>query len=482
MKAKSLLLATVAVLMGAATATAAEYWVSPSGKDSNPGTEAAPFGSPEMAFMSLKPNDPSTVHIANGTYMVGSLRIEDNVNVTVAGEGNAILKGAEKSGRDGGEASRILRIGKNTNVTISGMTFLNGRQVGYYPGGAIFFLGTDLTVDNCAFIDNQGSNAGGAIGSRGKNVTVKNSYFKGNRTEGGGANGAAISVTGDMASGEGSLIVENCCFEGNGLEENGGGTGICISLYEPADNSGGAGYSLVTKFSCTNCTFFNNKSIQGYVGDIDISSNPDAEVTIVNNTFISTEAALTMGFREGETYLFNNFIYAAKQGIGSTTSIAESDRTAITAANNYIYGGEAAINDNIDDGMFNANGNVLGKTADNSLASFAMDNALTFNGNIGYLAFGATSKLIGKGMADSSALSDGTNLIPALDCRGAAIYDGGKDVGAYEYNPEFDGIATVTISNDAPAIYYNLQGVRVANPAGGIFIERRGNTTRKVIL
>ncbi|MBP2691527.1 MAG: hypothetical protein J6B44_06860 [Muribaculaceae bacterium] len=34
--------------------------------------------------------------------------------------------------------------------------------------------------------------------------------------------------------------------------------------------------------------------------------------------------------------------------------------------------------------------------------------------------------------------------------------------------------------NDAPAVYYNLQGVRVANPSNGIYIVRQGNKASKV--
>ena len=35
---------------------------------------------------------------------------------------------------------------------------------------------------------------------------------------------------------------------------------------------------------------------------------------------------------------------------------------------------------------------------------------------------------------------------------------------------------------NAPVEYYNLQGVRVANPANGIFIRRQGSKATKVIL
>ncbi len=45
------------------------------------------------------------------------------------------------------------------------------------------------------------------------------------------------------------------------------------------------------------------------------------------------------------------------------------------------------------------------------------------------------------------------------------------------------GVETVVVENaDAPVEYFNLQGVRVAEPANGIFIRRQGNKVTKVAL
>lgn len=45
------------------------------------------------------------------------------------------------------------------------------------------------------------------------------------------------------------------------------------------------------------------------------------------------------------------------------------------------------------------------------------------------------------------------------------------------------GIEGVVVTDDTPAVYYNLQGVAVANPStGNIYIERRGSKCRKVML
>ena len=44
------------------------------------------------------------------------------------------------------------------------------------------------------------------------------------------------------------------------------------------------------------------------------------------------------------------------------------------------------------------------------------------------------------------------------------------------------GIEGVTVGSEEPVEYYNLQGIRVANPANGVYIRRQGNTVTKVIL
>lgn len=48
---------------------------------------------------------------------------------------------------------------------------------------------------------------------------------------------------------------------------------------------------------------------------------------------------------------------------------------------------------------------------------------------------------------------------------------------------EVSGIENVTIGNDTPAVYYNLQGIQVANPvSGNLYIKRQGNDVKKVLV
>lgn len=44
------------------------------------------------------------------------------------------------------------------------------------------------------------------------------------------------------------------------------------------------------------------------------------------------------------------------------------------------------------------------------------------------------------------------------------------------------GIAGIEADDNAPAVYYNLQGVEVANPANGLYIKKQGNKATKVIV
>ena len=49
------------------------------------------------------------------------------------------------------------------------------------------------------------------------------------------------------------------------------------------------------------------------------------------------------------------------------------------------------------------------------------------------------------------------------------------------YKGVITGIDEIEAENDAEAVYYNLQGVRVANPEKGIYIVVKGNKVTKQV-
>lgn len=57
-----------------------------------------------------------------------------------------------------------------------------------------------------------------------------------------------------------------------------------------------------------------------------------------------------------------------------------------------------------------------------------------------------------------------------------------KDTSDYEFVNEDSSSAELVEVENAPAEYFNLQGVRVANPENGLYIRRQGNTVTKVLV
>jgi hypothetical protein len=64
-----------------------------------------------------------------------------------------------------------------------------------------------------------------------------------------------------------------------------------------------------------------------------------------------------------------------------------------------------------------------------------------------------------------------------------SVYNGAVQLYVIAYTATgTDGIANVAADNNADAEYFNLQGVRVANPTNGLFIRRQGNNVQKVLV
>lgn len=53
---------------------------------------------------------------------------------------------------------------------------------------------------------------------------------------------------------------------------------------------------------------------------------------------------------------------------------------------------------------------------------------------------------------------------------------------AVTQDENFVGVESVTVDQNAPVEYYNLQGIRVQNPTGGLYIKRQGSKTSKVLI
>jgi len=440
---KKTLFFSLMALLVSFSASAVDIYVNPStGNDANNGTMSAPWKTIESAVFAVKDNTQTTIHIAkNSVITLGAvLNFGENKKVEIIG-GNVTIKAAALPGQKDpsglpllGQGNRILRAVANCDLKIKGITFQNGRQVGYLLGGGIYFAGNTLEIDSCKFIDNQAGSAGGAIGARAKSVIVKNSYFQGNNILGGGARGAAIMQCGPALGDPGTLVVQNCSFYQNMTQV--GGSGMVINIFDSTEGSNGGKYSNLGKLEVTNCVFLENTSPTTNQAAIDVSDDDGrCTVYLTNNTFYNnTDGALRLQF--SKVYLANNVIVGGKQGILSDNKVAES-RPEMVAVNNIIIGTEGGINGSIDDACFttsaSANNNTVSKIASYPVAALGLATSLSTDNFVPYLKITSSSSTLIDAGINNTLAAFGANYVLPVDITGR-LTNNKKDIGAYEYN------------------------------------------------
>ena len=102
-----------------------------------------------------------------------------------------------------------------------------------------------------------------------------------------------------------------------------------------------------------------------------------------------------------------------------------------------------------------------------------------------YRLYGTEDSTIATGTAEGNkANAVATDLIAGNYEYRWVIVEGEEIIPVTEWDSFVNtetGIDGIDADTDAP-VYYNLQGVRVVNPAAGIYLERKGNTMRKVVI
>lgn len=92
-------------------------------------------------------------------------------------------------------------------------------------------------------------------------------------------------------------------------------------------------------------------------------------------------------------------------------------------------------------------------------------------------------------VTNNAALNSGAMLIRDFGIYGVPVgvdlgmenYKLSKSFVNYSLEPGTSGVSGIQ-SDDSEVEYYNLQGVKVANPEKGIYVIRKGNTTRKAVI
>lgn len=109
-------------------------------------------------------------------------------------------------------------------------------------------------------------------------------------------------------------------------------------------------------------------------------------------------------------------------------------------------------------------------------------------GGLGTLSDGGTRmhNLVTKKFTDGSG-KEAAYILNFKSCNGLAVYVVAEkdfvDPNPVPDYPEIGGVDNVESDNvNAPAEYFNLQGVRVANPQNGLYIVRQGNKVSKQVI
>lgn len=254
--------------------------------------------------------------------------------------------------------------GGNTTVTFTKCTINNNTgTAGGYSGGAI---STDqasnvtLTIAQCYFEGNAAPPATGSGGSGGAialynsdkcKLTTTDSYFKGNRATANQTvrnDGGAVSLFMNVGERTAEATIENCVFEGNVSNDDGGALLIeGVSSYSSSNNMIAA---------IRNTTFVGNEGKQlstGVAGGA-VQVYSRAEATFENCTFYQNVAGRGAGGAIGLSGSVSNYIFQVRPVVPIENCVFV-DNTSAGGANFKNVAGWGGSGSN---GLTNKGGNI----------------------------------------------------------------------------------------------------------------------------
>ena len=283
----------------------------------------------------------------------------------------------------------------------------------------------NITFESMSLKNGNIGDLGGGIYSRYCNLTIKNCEIANNRSTYYYGQGGAICFS------YGKFIAENTTFSGNSN----------LGAYNSSYYGGGAVYlySPDNTASISNCTFSGNSNANQYGGALLTYCN----LKITNSTF------------ENNTANYGGGIYH-NGGTIEMVNVLVANNTATTSGND-IYGSVTANYCLIED--------VTGVTITGS------NNVTGSDPELSALAHNGGSTQTCAISSTSPAKDAGTNEeVPELDQRGVTMYNGIRDIGAYEYNTTPLILVSDTLLNfgnvainDSSELYYSISAINLTN-------------------
>ena len=333
---------------------------------------------------------PQTIMLA-----LGELIISDNRRVTVLGPGAALLT------ISGNNTSRILRLLRDTDVTVIGLTFSNGNGV-----GAGF-----------------GSGDGGAIyvepfGVRTR-LVVRDSVISGNRA----TNIGAIAATGSFST----LIIENSTISGN-----------------EAGTVGGIGRHSGS-MTISNSTITNNIATSQTFGIGGIDVRVGTPNLVITGSVISDNSGYTGGLRSTGTALISNTIFTNNVGLAQGGGISVSGGTMTLTA--------STVSNNVVTGSSGNGGGIQNTSGLNIVNSIVRNNSASFGGGIyGSGGLSVSGSRVEDNIATSGAgiynNSGGSTGVPVTLSNSVVNNNAAASFGGGIYNRDLLNVINSTLSNN----------------------------------
>ena len=373
---------------------------------------------------------------------------------------------------DGG----AIRLGYNTNVTISATEFIKNHTSNY--GGAICGSESIDTITNSIFKQNSAA-YGGAIGKSGGTTTINDSIFESNSGNLGGALYAFSQAT---------YNINNSTFSKNEASGNGGAIYNTSSTINIADSvfdsnhsaNNGAAISNYGTMTVKNSVFKNNDSYYSAIfnnGTLDIISESGKSTIFTGNNSEQYGGAVTNA--NGQTLTFT-----ANAG---SSLLFENNTAAMGggAINNTESGSSVVINGAAGSLIeFNNNSAGFGSAIYNTRNFNITADTIKFVGNT-TLDSGSTSP---SGNHDGTIYNSGTMAIDANSAifvgntatRGGAIYNTGTlslNNGYFKGNSALDGGAVQNYNGNIVISNSIFEGNTATAGYGGALYNQNGNVT-----
>ena len=350
----------------------------------------------------------SKAAFGGGVGIYGSATVMISQSIIKNNQANYIMGGGGGISNNGG------------NLTLEN-TIVENNSSGYQSGG-IYNEGGTLTLENTTVEGNDSYFAGG-ITIFGGSANILNTTISGNTSFKNGENGGDI---GGILIYEGSANISNTTISGNTCLGNDGG-GIAI---------------YVSSVSITNATICENMSCANGGGLYLCSEGTDdltiQNTIIANNTRISGE----------DYYYYSGTLTDQGYNIVENSNVAANATGGFNSDTDILYNtkyGDAGINFT----SWTRGGSIFAKQ------TLWLDSELAMNNNPH--GTGTLTYIIGS----SIGVDDGTGS--DADQRGAAVYNGIKDIGAYEWQgspgtlPIELSSFTAQLIENTPTLYWTTE-------------------------